>query len=298
MAAQSAFLPKQPKRTIAGSLKNALTKAQRILQSRKNTGLPYPHVQLDFWVPEAAYKAVNFGDELSYVIVNQMLARRNATLRDGVPTHRQLLAVGSVLHMANDNAVIWGTGLHGQIPLEMHRYRSLDIRAVRGPITGKFLRERGFRVPEVYGDPGILVQKLLGGRFQAPKEFEYGFVPNLHDLPSVQKHLLDSELSNVRMISPLRPWNMVLDELQKCEFILASSLHGLVIADAFGIPSRYVRLSETEGLLKYEDYYEGTGRRLVYSSSISAALDAGPTARFSEETSQLEAAFPYDLWEL
>jgi pyruvyltransferase len=79
--------------------------------------------------------------------------------------------------------------------------------------------------------------------------------------------------------------------------VVASSLHGVVVAEAFGVPARFVRLSETESLLKYEDYLLGTGRTdEPFAKSIDEALDMGgmPPPRFDAEG--LMAAFPFDLW--
>jgi pyruvyltransferase len=39
--------------------------------------------------------------------------------------------------------------------------------------------------------------------------------------------------------------------------VLSSSLHGIVLAEAFRIPARMLRLTENEPLYKYQDYYEG-----------------------------------------
>ena len=39
--------------------------------------------------------------------------------------------------------------------------------------------------------------------------------------------------------------------------MLSSSLHGIVLAEAFRIPARMLRLTENEPLYKYQDYYEG-----------------------------------------
>lgn len=54
----------------------------------------------------------------------------------------------------------------------------------------------------------------------------------------------------------------VLRQIAACEFIVSSSLHGLVIADAYGVPNVRVRLSL--GLideLKFDDYYSAFGLR-------------------------------------
>lgn len=254
--------------------------------------MPYTTVELVYWRPSST---VNFGDELSRSIVELMLAKRGLTVFDEIAERRRMLAIGSIIHYAEDNSVIWGSGINGSVVESAHKYRQLDVRAVRGPITRKFLIERGIDVPEVYGDPGLLVRFLTGPRFPASKRTKIGLVPHMSDLESkdVKRY---SESSEVSLINPYRSWNKVTEEIAACEFVISSSLHGLVVADAYNIPSIYVRLGQREGLLKYEDYYAGSGRSLAFATSISEAMSKGPCAVCDFDAQPLLNAFPYDLW--
>jgi len=254
--------------------------------------MPYQSAEVVYWRPAVG---VNFGDELSRTIVELMLARRGYTVFDGLSKQRSLLALGSILAFAEDGDVVWGTGVNGSVPASHHRYTQLDIRAVRGPLTRQFLMEKGIEVPEVYGDPGLLVKRLTGSRFETAKS-GIAIVPNMFDMAQLRNQSLLNGFPQINVIDPTRSWNEVIADIVKHEFIIASSLHGLVIADAFGIPSRYLRLTEHEGVLKYEDYYEGTGRPLKFSRTISQAMDDGPVAAMTYDAGALEASFPYDIW--
>lgn len=289
-------LPPPPRRSIA---QRAIRKVGKILRRPKQI-VPelYPKVELEYWKPEAHFNAVNFGDELSRVVVELMLARKGATLSDSVANARHLVSVGSVLHLAREGSVIWGTGLHGSMPEECHHYRQLDVRATRGPITRRFLAQRGISAPEVYGDPGLLVAHLTGDRFAPTSQFEAGFVPNLHDLPFLAQNKVIEQYPGMRLINPLRAWNEVIADITRHKIILASSLHGVVIAEAFGIPACFVRLTEHEPLQKYEDYFEGTGRPLRYADNVDKGLAMAGDRTFSFDPKGLIASFPYDLWSL
>src|SRR5262249_55984021 len=158
-----------------------------------------------------------------------------------------LLAIGSILHFAQDDAVIWGAGVNGKIADERHRFTRLDVRAVRGPETRAFLAARGVTAPEVYGDPALLLPRVAPGRFEATRARGPVFVPNLHDVPL----MLSQELCGLPFVTPTQCWSTCVTAILSHNLVLASSLHGLVVAEAYGIPARYVRLSETENLLKY-----------------------------------------------
>ncbi|WP_207432137.1 polysaccharide pyruvyl transferase family protein [Sabulibacter ruber] len=252
--------------------------------------LNYNHVDLYYWKPLNGSQ--NFGDHLSKVIVTKVLADRNHLLEEETKHQRTMLAIGSVLHFASDNDVIWGTGVNGKVDVNEHTFSRLDVRAVRGPLTREFLMKRGIPVPEVYGDPALLIPHIFPGRFKKDPQKEYVVVPNLHDL-KIAKVL---NLKNV--ISPVWGWNKCVEEILKAEFVIASSLHGLIIAEAFGIPACYIRLTETENLFKYNDYLHGTGRgEIEFATSVAQALEMGGMQPPKFDAQKLLDAFPIDLWE-
>ena len=251
----------------------------------------YPRVDLTYWSPASGF---NFGDYLSRVTVELTLASRGLTLGDEVRQQRQLTAIGSVLHFAQTGATVWGSGVNGKIAADRHVFDDLDVRAVRGPLTRAFLSDRGIAVPEVYGDPALLLPHLTGDRFKATRELGPVFVPNLNDLA----HLDAIESSGVPIILPTQSWNRCVSAILRHSFVLASSLHGLIIAEAYGVPARFVRLSEHEHLFKYEDYYRGTGREtFAYATSIQQGLEMGGEPLPVFDHAKLLAAFPFDLWD-
>lgn len=249
---------------------------------------PYAMVEQFHWEPASGLR--NFGDYLGKIIVSAVAQTHGLTLDDEVPQPRRLLAIGSILHFAQDGDVAWGSGINGKIPLERITARKLDVRAVRGPKTAGALRNLGLEVPDVFGDPALLVPHLFADRFTVDPSQDYIVIPNLHDLAMVAP--------SDRRVSPLWGWNRVVERIVKAKFVVASSLHGIILAEAFGVPARYVRLSETENQFKYDDYAQGTGRaELSPATSIEHALDLGAHPPIEFDAQPLLAAFPYDLWE-
>jgi pyruvyltransferase len=100
------------------------------------------------------------------------------------------------------------------------------------------------------------------------------------------------------VISPFDPWSTVIRRISRTSLVISSSLHGLVVADAFGIPCTYLRLSEGENIVKYEDYVLGVGRqRLQIARSREEAIRAAPMDPVHPDLARLKASFPYDLWD-
>lgn len=243
----------------------------------------------------------NFGDLLGPLLVKEILTKHSdrispPTTRLAGPAQRMdqqrqvLLAVGSILHLANDGDVVWGAGRNGKIPDDRHRFAQLDVRMVRGPKTRDFLMARGIHVLPNYGDPGLLMPSFFPQlrKWAESPTAEIRFVRHFRDIPK--------ERGSIPTIDPQQPLWKVLEEIARSRFVVSSSLHGLVIAEALGIPARGVA-ARTEPRFKYADYYEGTGRSdVALADSVEEAIVMGgaPAAVFDPQS--MLRSFPFDLF--
>lgn len=66
------------------------------------------------------------------------------------------------MHFAQKHDTIWSTGINGKVNESLLKFQQMGVRVVRGPLTRKFLLDRDFEVPEVYGDPGLLLPLFFG----------------------------------------------------------------------------------------------------------------------------------------
>lgn len=261
-------------------------------ESKSKTDKQKRAVELYSWSPKNGGE--NFGDHISGAIVRKMLALRDLDI-DEISNHtKQLLAVGSIMHFAKEGATIWGTGVNGKVNPELHKFNNLDVRAVRGPLTREYLLKKGITCPEIYGDPAILTHKLFQGRFsprEAEKKTPYIVIPNLHDLNRVE------DFDNV--VSPFDSWSNIIKKIINSESVISTSLHGIILAESFGVPAILLRLSDTETIFKYEDYYFGSGRStVIYTTSLKEAKSKiGLMDQPKFEIDRLTGEFPYDLWE-
>ncbi len=180
--------------------------------------------------------------------------------------------------MCDSNSIVWGSGflsdddalglLHwGKARNECLR-PPLKVLAVRGPLTREKLRCMGVPCPHVFGDPALLMPM-----FYAPprrKEYQLGVVPHWTErgLPAVQKlqreegvKLIDTVFSRFSCSDHARYFRFI-DDICSCERIVSSSLHGIVTADAYGIPANWIRLTHARDgeVFKYRDYFAAAGR--------------------------------------
>lgn len=60
-------------------------------------------------------------------------------------------------------------------------------------------------------------------------------------------------------------WHDIIDQINECEFIISSSLHGLIISDAYNIPNVWAVFSDkiVGGEFKYKDYYASVNKKPI-----------------------------------
>lgn len=232
-------------------------------------------------------EGTNFGDELSRVIVERILGypvEHRSLKSEG----KLLLAAGSILHYARDGDVIWGSGFR-ENPLQENRFRYLDVRAVRGPRTREFLLKKGVSCPEVYGDPAVLMGYLFPEFTKQEPIYDYIIIPNLGEMKCFASY------KNV--VLPTDPWEEIIKKMMQSRLVISSSLHGIIVAESFGIPTRLLKMTWMEPLLKYQDYYESTGRpKFKYATSVQDALQMGGEEPASIDKQLLLQSFPWDYF--
>jgi len=235
------------------------------------------------WKPEGWD---NFGDALSQPIVERILGKK---VEISLPHHqKRLLTLGSIIHYAKNGDVIWGTGfLTGRFPVEI---TELDVRAVRGPLTRDILLARNIECPPIYGDPAQLLPKLFP-EFKPNPIRDYIVIPHAYETPIYS--------SNPHVVSSKSPWKQMIQKITESKFVISSSLHGIIVAEAFDIPSRMLLIKEEPQFFKFQDYYEATGRKhFQYAETIEEALQLGGEEQPSHYNPQpLLNAFPVEYFE-
>ena len=235
----------------------------------------------------------NVGDRLAPVITEWMLKRLGLGLAEPVAHPCHLLTLGSILGLGIFDAVVWGSGVNtfehvGRIARQKD-WRRLDIRAVRGPLTAQVLREHGYVCPQVYGDPAVLLPLLYPIVHPARK---CGALRIGH---YTRKAESGEEWLSVRT----GDWRTFLDKLSGAEVVYSSSLHGIILAESYGIPAIFVREGMETELMKYYDWYFATGRYEVRSAAGFAEAERMTPMELPDLRGMQQAllqSFPYDLW--
>lgn len=239
---------------------------------------------------------VNFGDYLSLMLVERMVGQTVSVYNRSIHKGPKFLAIGSILSFAGEKDLVWGSGINGKVlSLNNYKFKNLDIRAVRGPLTRDYLVNKlHIKCPEVYGDPALLVPYFFHEfkKKENPSR-KYSIIPHYSEI-----HLFPKS-KYPHAIYPTEPWDKVIEKITDSQFVISSSLHGLILADAFGIPARRLKITDHEKDFKFVDYYEGTNRADSQSAhSIEEALKLGGERPADFDPQALADAFPWELWNL
>jgi pyruvyltransferase len=193
----------------------------------------------------------NFGDALTAPLLEGLFGLRPVLVHR--QHHGKVLAVGSVMAAALPGDAVWGSGA-----IEDRRIDGRGVRflAVRGPLTRALIDGD---VPEVYGDPAILLPDLHRPR-PAPR-YDVGIIPHYSDEDIMTTN--DPAVATISMATA--EWRGVIDRIAACDVVVSSSLHGIIVAEAYGVPAVWVQPTDRikGGRFKFDDYYQSTGRDAV-----------------------------------
>ena len=258
------------------------------------------------WIDDHTWRGIhhrNWGDDINYYFIRELTHRPVVTIYNFRLARRfkfkNYLCIGSLLGMpdyTNEKTIVWGAGSLGEIKGVSPR----KICAVRGKLTRNIILERGIECPEVYGDPALLLPRfyrpnfrrerregrLRGGEqsegWKELRKYRMGIIPHVIDLKHPVVEEIRKEHPEILIIDleHYKKWTDVIDQICSCECILSSSLHGLIVSDAYGIPNCWIKLSGKilGGYFKYQDYASSVGRELVEPLQISSFSDIEKTA--------------------
>lgn len=217
-----------------------------------------------FTSEDAEMGLTNFGDEVQKDIIPTIFGYRVIPYSD--PKEATLFSVGSILfslpHMdLSKEITVWGSGFISaeKVPNEETVIPKVQFSAVRGKYTLTRVKQYTDISSLPLGDPGILANII------------YPENPTKTDKIGVVVHYIDADNPVVEtlrkndrflIIDPLDSPREVAWQISSCQFIISSSLHGIIFADSYKIPNAHIHFSDKVygGEYKFEDYDTGVDK--------------------------------------
>jgi pyruvyltransferase len=194
------------------------------------------------YIPTFWYLSNNFGDAVNHYLVLKISGKMPVYVEPNTP-EKKVMVTGSILNNEVNNAIVWGCGIaneNDKIPLH-------DIRAVRGRLLWNKLKYLAYDIQKIaIGDPCLLLP--LYYKPKTKKQYNIGIIPHyietkdFFDKINMTREQLED--SGILVIDVNNQIETFIQQVVSCETILSSSLHGLICADAYGIPSTYIKITD------------------------------------------------------
>lgn len=217
------------------------------------------------------YKSSNFGDALNPFFIKLLTKKINIiyyekNIFSRLFPRENIMVIGSILELADSNTIVWGSGFISE--KSFLKVKPKKILAVRGPLTRKKVIDQGIECPEVFGDPCLLLPKYYYPHVK--KKHELGLIPHYVDKTNTFINNLIND--DVLVIDIKSGVENVVKQILSCERIASSALHGIIAADAYNIPSVWIKFSNKvigEGF-KFRDYFLSVNREDLFPLEIDA----------------------------
>ncbi|MEP3836596.1 MAG: polysaccharide pyruvyl transferase family protein [Algibacter sp.] len=198
----------------------------------------------------------NYGDVLGKYLVEK-ISKQNVSFvypkRFRVFNFWQPIYVtaGSILAHVNKKCIVWGSG----IITKNQEVKAAKFLAVRGPETRNALINQGYVVPEVFGDPALLLPDYYNPVIT--KTHKIGVIPHYVDYEFVKAKY--GHLNNVLIIDLMtNNIEKTTNQILQCNYIMSSSLHGIIVSHTYNIPALWIKFSDKlfGDNIKFVDYFK------------------------------------------
>jgi hypothetical protein len=165
-------------------------------------------------------------------------------------------------------------------------------------LTREAVLRAGGECPEIYGDPALLLPRFHNAPVE--KTHTLGVVPHYVDTQCARLWAAKAAAGEAKIVDILHHDPIaVVDEIRACEMILTSSLHALIVAQAYGIPA--IALAPVGVKLagdgtKFLDYFMATGQAPYLPAKgepLSKLLDRMTPPKLDIDLDALYAACPF-----
>lgn len=212
----------------------------------------------------------NWGDDVSVQIVkciNPNLIVIPYRYSWNIFRDNDYLCIGSIISwLTTPNSIIWGSGV--VYPEQKISAKPKAVLAVRGPLSRNYLLKQGIECPEIYGDPALLFPWYYNPN--VTKSYKLGIIPHFRDkkLGILEKISMCKDIQIID-VQKLNKWTDFIDRINECECICSSSLHGIIVSDAYKIPNIWVEFIDGEQKrFAFFDYFQSVGKNEMESPYI------------------------------
>lgn len=255
---------------VSADLIASVSDSVRLTVTATDRGADVPQGALNlFWWDDRP----NFGDAVGPWLVKTITGLQPVNGRGTSLDEPPLATVGSIIGMlTHDRSTVWGSGLMGRLGTDvtnrLKKLQDITVLAVRGRLTRNELIEKlEWNVPEIYGDPALLLPRYLPKADGMPSAGKTVVVPHYHHM----QYFAGISDDNLHLVDVERGMERVVQEIASANACVSTSLHGIIIAQAYGIPWTWLRVDDHKlggDSFKFEDFFSTLDRGAVHAVSV------------------------------
>ena len=162
--------------------------------------------------------------------------------------HKNIISTGSIIGIGSKkDTIVWGSGI-------INANTQMHPEAIPVLVRGKYSSKSSDRARNVpIGDPAIALPHFYKSD-KHPQKIKglTGIIPHMIEYDRVVEYLKNSNISNssYKIISPnayymKENFDKYIYDVMSCERVVSTSLHGIIIANAFGVPAAWWRFSDS-----------------------------------------------------
>lgn len=171
--------------------------------------------------------------------------------------------MGSIIHhlkTIDEDVVVWGSGLIKSLDRKntWKLKRKIDLvkfSGIRGRLTqSELVNKLGVDMPNVLGDPALLLPRYYQAKLKPKQKFTV--CAHMQHFNEFEKKFRGH--NDLRVVDVKRDPREVIDDIVNSEICISSSLHGLIIAQTYGVPWIWLRIQDQKLVgdkFKFLDFY-------------------------------------------
>ncbi|MFC0202801.1 polysaccharide pyruvyl transferase family protein [Novosphingobium soli] len=199
-------------------------------------------------------KIPNFGDDLNATLWSTLMPGLFAESPRPTAAEEGFVGIGTIIGIDPGDCRrlhVFSSGA-GYTSARRWKDREVQFHCVRGPLTARIL---GLADDRVLTDGAVLCPRI--GRFsespRAPADTAAAVIPHYETIafPGWAEAV---RLAGFNLVDPREAPEVVISAIRRSRLVLTESLHGAILADAFGIPWRGMAVSGNFSTIKWADW--------------------------------------------
>lgn len=203
----------------------------------------------------------NVGDSLNAPILSWLGLEFDELTTDR-SERGKFVGIGSLMTAVRKGDTVWGTGIM-RPDAKYTKAAGARFLAVRGKHTRQHLISKGVKnVPEVYGDPALLLPLIYNPKWDFGHNVKVAYMPHYIEKDEFKRQHGKLKPGEWFIDAETTDWKKVVRQIKQADLLVTSSLHGIILADAYGVPVEWTGYSDKiiGGKWKFFDYFSVTGR--------------------------------------